>query len=108
MYHEVTYHEAMRKRLRRVVFALLIVILAANIVFAVMLSQSIARNQGVYTMRESIIQAAVQCCAVEGSYPSSLSHLEENYGLVINEDEYVVIYEWLGDNVPPSVVVRAR
>lgn len=108
MYHEVTYHDAMRRRLRRVVYAMLAIIIAANVMFAVVLSQNIARNQSVYTVRDSIMKAAVQCCAVEGSYPSSLSHLEENYGLVINENDYVVTYEWLGDNVPPSVVVRAR
>lgn len=98
----------MRRRLRRVVYAMLAIIIAANVMFAVVLSQNIARNQSVYTVRDSIMKAAVQCCAVEGSYPSSLSHLEENYGLVINENDYVVTYEWLGDNVPPSVVVRAR
>lgn len=98
----------MRRRLRRVIYLLLTVIIAANVVFAAVLSQNIARNQGVYTVRDSILKAAIQCCAVEGSYPASLSHLEENYGLVVNENDYVITYEWLGDNVPPSVVVRAR
>ena len=98
----------MRRRLRRVVCALLVVTVVACLVFAALLSRDIAREQSAHTVRDSVIQAAVQCCAVEGSYPSSLSHLEEKYGLVINEDDYVVNYEWLGDNVPPSVVVRAR
>lgn len=98
----------MRRRLRRVVCALLVVAVVACLVFATLLSRNIAREQSAYTVRDSVIQAAVQCCAVEGSYPSSLSHLEEKYGLVINKDDYVVNYEWLGDNVPPSVVVRAR
>ena len=108
MYHEVTYRDAMRRRLRRVVCALLVVAVVTCLVFAVLLSRNIARDQGAYTVRDSVIQAAVQCCAVEGSYPSSLSHLEEKYGLVISKDDYDVNYEWLGDNVPPSVVVRAR
>ena len=108
MYHEITYHQAMRRRLRRVIYALLAVVIAVNLVIAVLLSQQIAQNQGVTTLRDSILDAAVQCCAVEGSYPSSLSHLENDYGLVVNHDDYVVTYEWLGDNVPPSVVVRQR
>ena len=108
MYHEVTYRDATRRRLRRVVCVLLVAAVVACLVFAMLLSRNIAREQSVYTMHDSVIQAAVQCCAVEGSYPSSLSHLEEKYGLVINKDDYVVNYEWLGDNVPPSVVVRAR
>ncbi len=87
---------------------MLIMVIAVNLVIAVLLSQQIARTQGVTTLRDSILDAAVQCCAVEGSYPSSLAHLESDYGLVVNHDDYVVTYEWLGDNVPPSVVVRAR
>ena len=57
---------------------------------------------------KSVITASVQCAAVEGSYPSSLSHLESHYGLVINHDDYIVNYEWLADNVPPSVTVVPR
>ena len=59
-------------------------------------------------VREAVITASVQCAAVEGSYPSSLSHLESHYGLVINHDDYIVNYEWLADNVPPSVTVVPR
>lgn len=98
----------MRKRLRRVVYLLLSVLIVANVLFAVFMSRSIAREQGVATLRDSTIDAALQCCAVEGSYPASLKHLEEHYGLIINEDDYIVTYQWLGDNVPPSVVVKAR
>lgn len=108
MYHELTYRDVRKRRLRRIVCALLVVVIVACLVFAMLLSRNVARDQSAYTVRDSVIQAAVQCCAVEGSYPSSLSHLEEKYGLVINKDDYVVNYEWLGDNVPPSVVVRPR
>lgn len=108
MYHELTYKEQARRRRLRIIYVLLALIICFNLVLAVLMSQSVARTQGAATLRESIIESAVQCCAVEGSYPSSLSHLEEDYGLVVNHNDYVVIYEYLGDNVPPSVVVRAR
>lgn len=108
MYHELTYEEIARRRRVRVIYAILAVILAANVVFAVTVSQSIAREQATTSVRNAVVAAAVQCCAVEGSYPSSLAHLEDTYGLVINHNDYVVTYEWLGDNVPPSVVVRPR
>lgn len=97
-----------RRRRWRIIYLLLSILIAVNLVAAVSVSQSIARTQGAATLRESIVDAAIQCCAVEGSYPSTLSHLEENYGLVVNADDYVVNYEWLGDNVPPSVMVKAR
>jgi len=77
-------------------------------IFVLMLAQVRAREQAAVSVRESVLNAAKQCCAVEGSYPASLNHLEKNYGLVINHNDYVVSYEWFADNVLPSVVVTAR
>ena len=77
-------------------------------IFVLMLAQVRAREQAAVSVRESVLNAAKQCCAVEGSYPASLNHLEKNYGLVINHNDYVVSYEWFADNVRPSVVVTAR
>ena len=108
LYHELTYDELARRRRVRIIYVLLAVLICFNIFVAVANSRSIARTQGVATLRESIVNAAVQCCAVEGSYPSSIEHLEKNYGLVVNRDYYVVQYEYLGDNIPPSVVVKVR
>ena len=108
MYHELTYEELARRRRIRIIYVILAIFLIANIAFAVLMSQSIARSQATTSVRKAVVNAAVQCCAVEGSYPSSLAHLEQTYGLIINHDDYIVTYEWLGDNVPPSVVVKAR
>lgn len=73
-----------------------------------MTSFDVSRKQATVSVRESVVTAAMQCAAVEGSYPSSLSHLEEHYGLVINHNDYIINYEWLADNIPPSVTVIAR
>lgn len=81
---------------------------AAAIFLLVSVAQASAHEQAALTLRESVLNAAKQCCAVEGSYPSSLEHLERSYGLTINHDDYVVSYEWFADNVLPSVVVTAR
>jgi len=87
---------------------LLVVVVVIVLMLALSASRSVAREQATTSVRNAVVAAAVQCCAVEGSYPPSLAHLEETYGLVINHDDYVVNYEWLGDNVAPSVVVRPR
>ena len=108
MYHEQTYQDLERKRRNRIVAAVVAVVLLIVLAFAVQVAGDIGREQGVVTLRESVLDAAKQCCAVEGSYPSSLSHLEQRYGLVVNRAEYDVRYEWLGDNVLPSVVVTLR
>ena len=70
MYHEITYKQQRRTVQRRVVAILLIVVMAVAIVFIVRGAQANAREQAVVSVRESVLNAAKQCCAVEGSYPS--------------------------------------
>ncbi|MBE6472970.1 MAG: hypothetical protein E7Z99_05245 [Coriobacteriaceae bacterium] len=108
MYHEITFAEQKRRRNKRILHALIVIVVAAAVVAAFMVMKASAREQGVVSTRDAIMTAAKQCCAVEGSYPSTVRHLEEHYGLVINHDDYVVSYEWFADNVMPSVVVTAR
>ena len=46
------------------------------------------------------------CYAVEGRYPESLEYLEENYGIRVDREEYLVLYEVFADNVKPRFRVR--
>ena len=108
MYHEMTYEQVKRRRAKRLLTCILVLALAAVIASAFIIAQASAREQAATSVRESVLNAAKQCCAVEGSYPSTLKHLEDNYGLTINHNDYVVSYEWFADNVLPSVVVTAR
>jgi len=108
VYHETTYAQQARAR-RRIVLVVLAFVLAAALAWvAYGISKDLAREQGASALRQSILRAAMQCAAIEGSYPSSLEHLERAYGLVINHDDYVINYGWLADNVPPSVTVVPR
>lgn len=108
MYHEVTYREQRQRVVRRLLSVIIVVALAIAVWFVVSYAQASAREQAAASLRESVLSAAKQCCAVEGSYPVSLEHLENDYGLTINHQDYVVSYEWFADNVLPSVVVTAR
>ncbi|MBQ9000834.1 MAG: hypothetical protein IJ087_03170 [Eggerthellaceae bacterium] len=107
MYHEITYAQERRRLVKRVVITVIIVAVAAAIAYAAMVAMAQAREQAVVSVRDSVLNAAKQCCSVEGSYPASLEYLERNYGLVINHEDYTVSYEWFADNVLPSVVVSA-
>ena len=108
MYHELTYEHIRQNRRKRLVRAIIVVAIAIVVCIAVLAAQAGAREQAALSVRQSVMDAAKQCCAVEGSYPSSLAHLEEHYGLTVNHNDYVISYEWLGDNIIPSVVVTAR
>ncbi|MBQ9003099.1 MAG: hypothetical protein IJ087_14710 [Eggerthellaceae bacterium] len=108
MYHELTYAQERRRFAKRIAITAIVAALAVAIAFALFTVMDQARAQAVVSVRDSVMNAAKQCCSIEGSYPSSLAYLERNYGLVINHDDYTVSYEWFADNIMPSVVVTAR
>lgn len=108
MYHELTYSTKRQRILNRVIAAVLTVALAVGLWFAFVAVGDNIREQGELSLQSAILESAKQCCAIEGSYPSSLSYLENNYGLVINHDNYLVTYEVFAENVMPSVVVIAK
>ncbi|MCI9129595.1 MAG: hypothetical protein HFJ65_04725 [Eggerthellaceae bacterium] len=68
----------------------------------------IALEQGAVTLRQTVLDAAMQCMAIEGAYPDSLEHLEKEYGVVVNRDDYVVSYEAFAANMLPTVQVIPR
>ena len=108
MYHEITYAAQRAQRRKRIMQIVVIALLLFAFFLIAVGARASAREQAIVSVRESVLNAAKQCCAVEGSYPSSIEHLEDNYGLVVNRDDYVVSYEWFADNVLPSVVVTLR
>lgn len=108
MFHEITDRELRVRKKRRVIAAVVVVLLALALGAVGYRLHQNAREQGAVALRESILAAAKQCCAIEGSYPSSIAHLEDDYGLTINHDDYVVSYEYFAGNIMPSVVVTPR
>lgn len=56
-------------------------------------------------LKNSILQSAVHCYALEGFYPDSMRYLEDHYGLTYDRDKYVVSYEVVGSNLMPDVSV---
>lgn len=108
MYHERTAAGIKKRRTLAVVAIVCAAALALACWFGMGAIEDNLREQSALSLRNAILDGALQCCAIEGSYPSSLSYLEENYGLVINHDDYVITYESFAQNIPPSVVVLPR
>lgn len=59
----------------------------------------------VKTLEDSIDKAITTCYAIEGAYPENLQYIEDNYGVWIDYDKFLVVYSVLGPNVKPSVLV---
>ena len=108
MFHEITDSKLEhRKRRRTIVVAVLAALVVVAVIVGMVIRQN-SREQGAMALRKSIANAAARCCAVEGSYPASLSYLEEKYGVVVNTQDYVVTYEAYASNIAPTVVVVPR
>lgn len=58
--------------------------------------------------KKNIERAIVQSYALEGQYAPSLEYLEENYGVVVNHDLYIVTYNAVAGNIRPEVSVVRR
>jgi len=60
------------------------------------------------SIEETIRDYAVRCYATEGSYPPSLQYLADNYGLIIDEDNYVYYFDAFAANYMPDIEVYSR
>ena len=57
---------------------------------------------------ENVRRAAVQCYALEGAYPRTLSYLKEHYGVTGETDQWRVEYTYVASNLMPDILVIPR
>jgi hypothetical protein len=50
----------------------------------------------------------VHCYAAEGIYPPDLEYLQENYGLQVDTDNFVVDYRPFASNLMPDITVLPK
>ncbi len=108
MYREKTTEELLQERRRRIKGAFTLVLALLLMWLAVTLTRMQIGRQGATVIRETVLTSAKRCYAIEGAYPASIEYLEKNYGLMVNDDDYVISYETFADNICPNVVVMPR
>lgn len=59
-------------------------------------------------IENAIRKSALECYALEGSFPPSIDYLKENYGLIVNEDAYFYHYQVTASNMIPDIKVIKR
>ena len=84
------------------------VAMLAIMVIAVFKFNAMSIEQDQQLTLAAIKKAAVQCYADEGRYPSTLDYLTENYGVRIDEDDFMVTYDCAAANVFPNISVFRR
>ncbi len=60
------------------------------------------------SLHTAIERSVVQCYAVEGTYPPSLSYLEEHYGLIYDHDLFFIDYQIYGSNIFPDITILRK
>lgn len=91
--------------------ALGIVLFAAMIVWLILAlgnASYASDEERLAQVKQSVENGITLCYAVEGAYPESLDYLTESYGVVFDEDKYLVHYECFAANVRPTVTVIQR
>ena len=68
----------------------------------------VSHREELVLVRDAVRRAAVSCYAVEGAYPATIRYLEENYGLVYDDDTYFVLYDAFASNIMPQIRVVER
>ena len=65
-------------------------------------------RDSIASITQTVQRRALQCYVIEGAYPESLSYLEENYGLTVNHEDYLIVYDAFAENLPPEVRVKYK
>lgn len=107
------YHDKPRKsRLQLAGRALAVLaVLAALVLGGATLGRRVSRDlqdQAAGALRQAVLDAVVQCYAVEGKYPENLAVLESEYGLQINHERFIVTYDVFASNQLPDVSVLVK
>lgn len=95
----------MRKRdLSLIVIPIFLIIVALALI--ALSGISTATDDEQRTLIESTVRrCAVECYALEGSYPKDIEYIKAEYGLTYDSERYFVHYLPLGSNLMPEIKV---
>ncbi len=88
-----------------IVVAAVVILTAVLALFSIEGFGGSAGDNGRKVVEDAIRKAAVQCYALEGSYPPDLEYLKTHYGIVVDEDKFFYHYESIGSNILPDITV---
>ncbi len=81
--------------------------LCVVILFSLLLGrigQSATREQEAL-LEKAILNAAVTGYAINGVYPASLDEIQDDYGIIVDKDRFIVHYDVFASNLMPQVSV---
>lgn len=91
--------------MKNIIKILIVIIFIGSCFYAFNSVSFYSANKDLQRLSDTITHLSLKCYSIEGKYPKTIEYLKENYGLLINEDNYQVIYYYQGDNLQPRVEV---
>ncbi len=98
-------------KLNKIAFTLLLIIVIVIFTqsfIGVSRFDGYSEDERIEAIETAVTKAAVQCYAIEGSYPPDIDYLAEHYGLVVNKDAYFYHYEIVASNIIPIIAVYKK
>ncbi len=92
----------------RVISVVIFVLIAVFFIQAVEYSGRSSIEKEQESLENAISRDIVQCYALEGMYPPSLSYMEDHYGLTYNKNVFFVDYQPIAANLYPDYTVILR
>lgn len=56
-------------------------------------------------VQDAVMHAVVTCYAVEGRYPRDAAYLRQHYGLLYDENRFIITIDAFSDNLLPDISV---
>lgn len=75
------------------------------IIFGLRQADEASRAESIRILEDSIRRAVVVAYAVDGRYPESIQYIEENFGIHIDRNRFVVHYQVFASNIFPDIAV---
>ena len=99
-----------RKKKKKLLFIISILIIFCIIMYMVKIDRfwENKKEQSNIAIERAIRKSALECYALEGSFPPSIQYLKDNYGLIVNEDAYFYHYQVNASNILPDIKVVKR
>lgn len=64
-----------------------------------------SQGQSKRQLEQAIRRSCVACYAAEGVYPPNVEYLKEHYGLQVDEEAYMIVYDIFAENLMPDITV---
>ena len=103
-------HENRKRIQERKLFGGIVIFIVVIAFFAWIFASFTQRNDARETslVESAIRRAVITCYAIEGKYPQNLAYLCDNYGVIVDENQYYVRYEAFASNIMPTISVLRK